>query len=275
MHFFIFFCGDVKTMPKYVYAAISLVGGSAGSLDALSGDTLQDGDCAVVFSQGYSYFYTLKENSGMTENIPYVICPDFNALTKRWVLDQIMSSTVFVDTKNFTGLFKTQYNTIQKVFEGLNSSFNNKCFNMVSDKFLVKDVDFDTTSLQTLLLNSTSFSDVLSKLDTMFNSKDFKVKNNKVSLYNKPQEILTDSILTDQTFVIASTKEMQDVHITLNSCKNVDHVKIARSYDTYTTKIYIHAAENENIEGMASISLDKAYANVQLISDEKATWYRI
>lgn len=262
-------------MTKYVYAAISLIGGAAGSLDAISGDTLQDGDCAVVFSEGYSYFYTLKENSGLTENVPYVICPDFNALTKRWVLDQIKSTTIYVDTTNFVGLFKKQYSTAQLLLDGINLALNNKCFSLTNDKFLVKDVDFNTSSLSSVLCDATTFSDVLLKLDTMFNSKDFKVKNNKVTQYSKPDAILTDAILTDQSFVIVSAKEMQDVHVTLNSCKNINHVKVARSYDTYSTKIYIHAAETESIEGRAYITLDAAYDNVQLLSDENMTWYRI
>ena len=262
-------------MPKYVYAAIALTGGTPGTLDSISGDTFQDGDCAVAFSGGYAYFYTLKDNCGKTENLPYVVCPDFNALTKRWVLDTIHANTAWVDATNFTGVFKQEYDNLQKLLDGLNVSFNNKCFGMVDTKLMVKDIDFKVEDQTKLLRNVYSFSDLLTKLDNMFSLSDFKIVDNKVTNYCKPIEVSDDITLTTQTFILVNAKEMQDVHITLNSCKLFDHVKIARTKDTYTTKVIITPFTGETIEGLSEVILDKSYQNINLISDEKVTWYRL
>ena len=65
---------------------IDLIGGGTSSLDAIDGAGLSDGDAAVVVLSTGVYHYHLNATSGASENSPYVIAPDTNAGTKRWVL---------------------------------------------------------------------------------------------------------------------------------------------------------------------------------------------
>jgi len=86
-------------MTNYVYAATALTGGANGSLDAIDGTALADGDSAVVLVPGQAvYHYSLDADSAATESSPDVISPDANAGDKRWVLTQVFSS---VPRKNF------------------------------------------------------------------------------------------------------------------------------------------------------------------------------
>lgn len=73
-------------MSNLTLALSALIGGGAGALDAIDGDSLSDGDAAVVVLSTGVYHYHLNASSGATENSPYVIAPDFNPGTKRWVL---------------------------------------------------------------------------------------------------------------------------------------------------------------------------------------------
>jgi len=63
-----------------------LTGGAANALDAIDGNSLLDGDEAVVMSGGNYYIFLMDAVSGAAENSPYVIAPDTNAGTKRWIL---------------------------------------------------------------------------------------------------------------------------------------------------------------------------------------------
>ncbi|MCK5606538.1 hypothetical protein KAR91_31840 [Candidatus Pacearchaeota archaeon] len=70
-----------------LYRATVLTGGGTYALDALDGDSLADLDSAIVITTGQVvYFYTLDDDSGVSESSPEVISPDTNAGTKRWIL---------------------------------------------------------------------------------------------------------------------------------------------------------------------------------------------
>lgn len=73
-------------MSELTLALSALTGGAAGSLDSIDGDDLADGHAAVVVLSDAVYHYHLNATSGATENSPYVIAPDTNAGTKRWIL---------------------------------------------------------------------------------------------------------------------------------------------------------------------------------------------
>lgn len=68
------------------YPATVLTGGGTGALDKIDGAGLNEGDVAVVVTNSGVLHYFLNASSGEAENSPYVISPDSNAGTKRWVL---------------------------------------------------------------------------------------------------------------------------------------------------------------------------------------------
>ena len=56
-------------MSKKVYGVISLTGNRPGSLDAIDGSSLVDGDVAIAFIQNaFVYYYMLNESLGAPEN---------------------------------------------------------------------------------------------------------------------------------------------------------------------------------------------------------------
>lgn len=73
-------------MASKIYGAIALTGGGTGSLDAIDGALLANLDMGFAVVGGMHYIYWLDDDSGATENSPYVISPDANAGTKRWLL---------------------------------------------------------------------------------------------------------------------------------------------------------------------------------------------
>ncbi len=75
-------------MANNFYVAILLSGGATGALDAIDGVGLFDLDAAFVQTDGRVYFYSLDATSGATERSPYVIAPDTNPGSKRWVLQE-------------------------------------------------------------------------------------------------------------------------------------------------------------------------------------------
>lgn len=78
------------------YRRYALTGGSSGSLDELDGAILSGGDMAMTMgSNGFVYFHTLNPTSGATENSPFVIAPDTNAGTKRWMILGIAQGCAF------------------------------------------------------------------------------------------------------------------------------------------------------------------------------------
>ena len=73
--------------------ATSLTGGTSGALDFYDGSTLNDGDVAVVVTDGFAYLYRLDASSTLSEASPKVIAPDSNGGTvsgayKRWELQE-------------------------------------------------------------------------------------------------------------------------------------------------------------------------------------------
>jgi len=68
------------------YTAKSLTGGGATALDFIDGASLNDDDVALVDDGTNFYIYHLEATSGQTEDSPYIISPDSNAGTKRWIL---------------------------------------------------------------------------------------------------------------------------------------------------------------------------------------------
>lgn len=73
-------------MANSVYGFTALTGSGAGSLAAIDGDLLVDGDIAVGVVSGVSYVYHLDAASGLAEASPSVISPIAHAGTKRWEL---------------------------------------------------------------------------------------------------------------------------------------------------------------------------------------------
>lgn len=64
----------------------ALTGGGFGALDKIDGAALQNLEMAFGVVNGVQHCYWLDEDSGASENSPYVITPDTNAGNKRWIL---------------------------------------------------------------------------------------------------------------------------------------------------------------------------------------------
>jgi hypothetical protein len=86
---------------KIYYSATTLTGGAATALDYIDGTGLVDGDIAFVFIGGVLYVYKLNATSGAAESSPWIIAPDTNAGTKRWIL-QISKGAVVQELWNTT-----------------------------------------------------------------------------------------------------------------------------------------------------------------------------
>ena len=82
-------------LPTSVFAltglrgASCLTGGTAGCLDRYNGATLNDGDVAIVVTDGVTYIFRLEDASAATENSPLVIQPDSDGGDKRWILQDV------------------------------------------------------------------------------------------------------------------------------------------------------------------------------------------
>ena len=86
-----------------IYAFSSLTGGTDDSyLDYHDGDDLSDGDFAFGIVSGVHYAYKLDATSGAAENSPYVISPDTNPGTKRWILQTPGGAFSHVDAHRAT-----------------------------------------------------------------------------------------------------------------------------------------------------------------------------
>jgi hypothetical protein len=86
---------------KFWTQKTTLIGGGATALDSIDGASLTDGDFAMVTMAGIIYTYKLNASSGAAESSPWIIAPDTNAGTKRWIL-QIQPDKGYVkvsDTK--------------------------------------------------------------------------------------------------------------------------------------------------------------------------------
>lgn len=98
------------TDKNNLFAFSALLGGVEGCLNAKDGTLLKQDDKAWTASASAGvYFHTLVENSGLTENSPFVIKPLTNAGLKRWHLLRqatefiLMGTTVPVSTQGVQG----------------------------------------------------------------------------------------------------------------------------------------------------------------------------
>jgi hypothetical protein len=74
-------------MANMVYKKTALTGGTTNALDYIDGNSLNDGDMAIVHTAAKEvYFYQLNASSGQAESSPDIISPDNNAGNKRWEL---------------------------------------------------------------------------------------------------------------------------------------------------------------------------------------------
>lgn len=75
--------------------------GTSNCLDAIDGNSLSDGDGAIVVYEDTGtqkvYFYALDSTSGLSEAVPSVISPNSNAGTKRWILTKVVSADTYSD----------------------------------------------------------------------------------------------------------------------------------------------------------------------------------
>lgn len=69
-------------------AVSGITGGVSGYLDSFDGLSLQNGDSAVYMSSNGLYVWYLNSTCNLTEAAPFVVSPDSNAGTKRWILIQ-------------------------------------------------------------------------------------------------------------------------------------------------------------------------------------------
>jgi hypothetical protein len=81
-------------MANKAFAATSLVGGGVGALDSIDGASLSGGDLCFIVTSAAKYDYYLSAASGAAESSPYIISPDTNAGTKRWLLVKLISQNV-------------------------------------------------------------------------------------------------------------------------------------------------------------------------------------
>ncbi len=69
------------------YRRTLLTGGTASAVDGIDGDLLNDGDICEFYSVSDTFdTYRLDADSGAAENSPWIIAPDTNPGSKRWIL---------------------------------------------------------------------------------------------------------------------------------------------------------------------------------------------
>ena len=85
-----------------VYGFTELSGGGTNAMDLVDGDLLADGDVAIVSVGGVIYHYYLNASSSESENSPFVISPDTNPGTKRWLLSK-MATEFHHEVVDFAG----------------------------------------------------------------------------------------------------------------------------------------------------------------------------
>lgn len=113
-----------------IYGATSLTGGGAEALDVIDGTDLANGDVAMVVTTSETYHYTLDATSGAAENSPYIISPDTNAGTKRWILKQPESTTIQYPSNAIIG---GHISTLQNFIEHINSSAGTGGFDLIDN----------------------------------------------------------------------------------------------------------------------------------------------
>lgn len=104
-------------MSTVYYSKTTLIGGAGTALDSIDGSGLAEGDVAYVSGTDTLYIYKLNATSGATESSPWIIAPDANAGTKRWILRKPKASKVI----NFsvTGTPTVADDVVQHLIEGV------------------------------------------------------------------------------------------------------------------------------------------------------------
>ncbi len=98
-------------MANNFYGAVALIGGGVGAIDTIDGASLVDLDAVYAQTAGIFYPYTLDDDSGAAEDSPNVISPDFNAGTKRWVLQGLRVANIQADNISIAGNTMSSVNT--------------------------------------------------------------------------------------------------------------------------------------------------------------------
>jgi len=82
-------------MGKKVYTKTALTGGGDTALDGIDGNLLNNGDIGIVTAAGVIYFYVLNNDLATAESSPGIISPDKNYGTKRWVLQNLITGSLW------------------------------------------------------------------------------------------------------------------------------------------------------------------------------------
>lgn len=87
-------------MPVRQYRRTELTDGTSDSLDGIDGSILNEGDIAQVYLSGTEqlYFYRLDSDSGATESSPDIIAPNDSPGSKRFILQNIITSNLGRET---------------------------------------------------------------------------------------------------------------------------------------------------------------------------------
>lgn len=118
-------------MAKW-YGFRSLIGGVPGSLDLKDGTNLLDEDIAEVAELATNLFriYKLDATSGASENSPWIISPDTNAGTKRWILVRTLPASETVNLIKNSGNRSASNSTLENVGSNLISSWVNTSYDV-------------------------------------------------------------------------------------------------------------------------------------------------
>jgi len=258
-------------MANFIYGAVSLTGGTTGSLDSIDGTGLGDGDACIVFTGTTTYVYALDETSGAAENSPEIIAPDTNAGDKRWNLLAARAADVSLDTSSFDKILSSNEDDVQKALDHIDDMHNTDDFrttgqtvSLVDD--VVKSVSGDSGSVtpsghaftisggnRTSTSGSGSALTISSETNTA----------TKTSAY---------PMTANDDFIIGDTSG-GGFQITLPAANAKDMVRIAKKSNSNT--LTIARAGSDTIEGNTSISMTAEYSTVVLVSDGVSTWYEM
>jgi len=104
-------------------------------LDFIDGVDLNDNDFAFVINEDDIYIYNLDADSGLEENIPFVVTPDSNPGDKRWILLSINGIRL---TKNVTGFEIAGGTTVKTLVVDEDVTISNKVNKTFTD-YTVKE----------------------------------------------------------------------------------------------------------------------------------------
>ena len=140
----------------------SLTGGTDDSyLDYFDGNDLSDGQFAFGIVNGIQYTYVLDASSGASENSPYVISPDTNAGTKRWILQvpggafshvyakRTISNQTITDATETVVAWDTEYRDTLSEFNTSTGVFTAKYAGIyqISAQVLTENISWSSTNL--------------------------------------------------------------------------------------------------------------------------------